>query len=165
LGQPRLEQIDFSPRLPVGRLILTCLVFGFLGWVFVREKQFEFTQPDAPTLRDLLETGGIGLLLLVSFGFITSFLLLQFRLRFSESGIRRFTLFGPWFVPWSAVRTAHVSNYKGYLALELRVSRWRWICIPLLEYRRGARLLNELRTRLPVEVVASEKQLALLSDS
>jgi hypothetical protein len=160
----RIEEIDFRPRLPVVRLVLACLVFGFLSWIFVREKWLEFNMVDRPTSPGVLvEVVGIGLLILAGFGFITSFLLLQFRLRFTEAGIRRLTLFGPRFIPWGGVRAAQLGSYKGYIALELLVSRRRWVCIPVLEYGRGAHLLEEIRRRLPVEVRASERQLALLA--
>jgi hypothetical protein len=161
--QSRIEEIDFRPRLPIVRLILACLVFGFLAYIFVREKSFEFNMADRANSAGLLiEAVGIGLLIVSGFGFIASFLLLQFRLRFTEAGIRRLTFFGPRFIPWSSVRGAQLGSYKGYLALELSVSRRRWICIPVLEYGKGFHLFEEIRKRLPVEVKASDRQLALL---
>ena len=161
--QSRIEEIDFRPRLPIVRLILACLVFGFLGFIFVREKAFEFSMAGRANSAGLLiESIGIGLLMVLAFGFTVSFLLLQFRLRFTEAGIRRLTLFGPRFIPWSSVRGAQLGNYKGYLALELFVSRRRWICIPVLEYGKGFQLFEEIRKRLPVEVHASDGQLAML---
>lgn len=163
MGEPRIEEMDFRPLFPVLRLLLACLVFGFLGWVFVNEKWLEFNMTGRPTpLSLLVETVGIGILILTGFGFITSFLVLQFRLNFTEEGIHRLTLFAPRFIPWGSVRAAQIGSYKGYLALELLVGRRRWVCIPLLEYGRGAHLLEEIRRRLPVEVQASDRQLALL---
>ena len=146
------------------RLILSCLVFGVLAFAFVSQKWVDFNLAARPMAADLAETVGVGLLLLLSFGFIAGFLLLQFRLKFTEAGIRRLTMFSPWFIPWESVRAARVGSFKGYLALELWVSRRRWICVPLLEYRRGDRLLAEIRRRLPVEVQVLEKQLSQLRD-
>jgi hypothetical protein len=162
--ETRIEEIDFRPRLPVVRLILSCLVFGVLAFAFVSQKWVDFNLADRSMASDLAETVGIGLLLLLSFGFIASFLLLQFRLKFTEAGIQRFTLFSPWFIPWNSVQAARVGSFKGYLALELWISRRRWICVPLLEYRKGNRLLAEIRRRLPVEVQVSEWQLSQLGD-
>lgn len=164
MGEPGIEDIDFRPRLPAVRLALACLVFGFLGWAFAGEQRFELQRGDSLTLGRLAEALGIGLMLLAGFGFITSFLLLQFRLRFTEAGIRRLTLFRPRFIPWGGVRAARVGSYKGYLTLELWVSRRRWVCVPLMEYGRGWRLLAEIRKRVPVEVQVSDKQTALMRD-
>lgn len=164
-NESRIEEIDFSPRVPVVRLILTGLAFGVLGWAFANETWFEFQLAGRLALRDLIEAIGISLLLLVSFCFITSFLLLQFRLKFSEVGIRRLTLFAPRFIKWDSIRSASVWSYKGYVCLELRVSRCRWVCVPLLEYGKGARLFREMKKRVPIEIHVSEKQLAVLSDS
>jgi hypothetical protein len=162
--ETRIEEIDFGPRLPAVRLILSCLVFCVLAFAFVSQKWVDFNLAGHPMAADLAETVGVGLLLLLSFGFIASFLLLQFRLKFTEAGIQRLTLFSPWFISWNSVEAARVGSFKGYLALELWVSRRRWICVPLLEYRRGDRLLAEIRKRLPVEVQVSEKQLSQLRD-
>ena len=161
---PRIEELDFRPRLPAVRLILSCLVFGVLAFAFVNEKWIDFNLAARPMADNLAETVGVGLLLLLSFGFIASYLLLQFRLKFTEAGIRRLTLFPPWFIPWDSVQAARIGSFKGYLALELWVSRRRWICVPLLEYRRGDLLLAEIRRRLPVEVQVSEKQLSQIRD-
>jgi hypothetical protein len=158
--ETRIEEIDFGPRLPAVRLILSCLVFGILAFAFVNQKWADFSLVGRSLFGDLAETIGIGLLLLLSFGFIASFLLLQFRLKFTEAGIQRVTLFPPWFIPWDSVRAARVGSFKGYLALELWVSKRRWICIPLLEYRKGDRLLAEIRRKLPVEVQVSDTQLS-----
>ena len=163
MAHPRIEEIDFRPRLPIVRLGLACLVFGFLGFIFVREKLFEFSMADHANYPAVLtEAVVIGLLIVLGFGFITSFLLLQFRLRFTEAGIRRLTLFAPRFIPWSSVQRAQLGSYKGYLALELFVGRRRWICIPVLEYGSGFHLFEEIRKRLPVEVQASDRQIAVL---
>ena len=164
MGDSRIDDIDFSPQVPIVRLILICLAFGVLVWAFVNEVRFQLQLEGRPTRGDLVETAGIGVLLLTSFCFITSFLLLQFRLRFTEAGIRRLTLFGPRFIPWRSVLAAQIENYRGYLVLGLWVSRRRWICVPLLEFKRRGRLLAEIRSRLPVEVRASEGQLAVIGD-
>ena len=164
MDHSRIEGIDFGPQVPIVRLVLTCLAFGVLGWAFVNELRFELQQTDRPALGDMVEVIGIGVLLLGSFCFITSFLLLQFRLRFTEAGLHRLTLFGPRFIPWGSVRAAQVESYRGFLVLVLWVSQRRWICVPLLEFKRSARLLAEIRRRVPVEVQVSHKQLALLGD-
>lgn len=162
MAEQRIEEIDFRPRIPIVRLILAIAVFGFLALIFANEKRYEFSLPDRPTASDLVETVGIGFMLILGFAFITSFLLLPLRLTFTESGIKRFTLFPPWFIPWNSVRVARIGSYKGYLALELSVRRFRWICIPLMDYKSSARLLAELRGRLPVDVQVSERQLTQL---
>lgn len=164
ISDSRIDEIDFIPRVPVVRLVLTCLAFGVLGWAFVNEVWFKFQLVGQPSLGDLIEAVGISLLLLASFCFITSFLLLQFRLKFTKTGIHRLTLFGPRFIAWGSVQSASLWNYKGYVCAELRVSRRRWICVPLLEFKKSARLFREIKSRLPVEMRASENQLALLGD-
>ena len=160
----KIDEIGFGPRVPLVRLVLNCLAFGVLGWAFINETMFEFQAVGQRTLSDLVEVIGISFLLLASFSFTTSFLLLQFRLRFTETGIRRFTLLGPRFIPWDSVRAAQLESFKGYLMLSLWVSRWRWIYVPLMEFRSSARLFEEIRRRLPVEVRATENQRALLGD-
>ena len=160
----RIEHIDFLPRVPVVRIVLTCLAYGVLGWALMNEVWFELQLAGRPVLGDLVETVGTGLFLLGSFCFISSFLLLQFRLRFTEEGIRRLTFFGPRFIPWGSFLAAQVESWRGYLVLGLWVSKRRWICVPLLEFKKSASLLEEIKSRLPVQVQVSEKQLALLGD-
>ena len=165
MGTSRIEDKDFQPKLPLYRLVLVVIVFGVLGLAFLNDKWSDYKFAGKLELSDLFEFIGIGLILLLGFSFIVAFLLLPFRLRFTELGIRRRTVFGPWFVAWGSVRAAHVGNYKGYQALELRIGRWRWICVPLLEYKNAGALLAEIRSRLPVEVKVSDRQLSLLRDS
>jgi hypothetical protein len=160
----RIEEINFHPQLPVVRLALSCLAFGFLFWSFIDECGDKLRQGARTDTAFLVETACISLFLLGGFGFVTSFLLLPFRLRFTEKGIRRLTLLPPRFVPWSAVLAAQVGSYKGYLWLELWVSRMRWVSVPLMEYRKGAELLAEIRQRLPVEVRVTEEQIAHLRE-
>ncbi len=160
----KIDEIDFRPRVPGVRLVLSCLAFGVLGWAFSNETIFKFQIVGQLTLSYLVEVIGISLLILGGFCFVTSFLLLQFRLRFTETGIRRFTLLGPRFIPWGSVRAAQLESFKGYLMLSLWVSRWRWIYVPLMEFRSSARLFEEIRKKLPVEVRVTENQRALLRD-
>lgn len=160
----KLEEMKFDPRPGRLRLLLVGIVFSFLtaGFIHETKSRLEFTTITDP--RFLVETIFIALLLLSGAGFLVSYLLLQHRLSFTEKGIHRRTLWPPRFIAWSNVRRAQISNFKGYFALELSVSKRRWICIPLLEYRRSASLMTEIRKRLPVQVVMSEQDLARLRD-
>lgn len=154
----RLDDMEFGPTLPVFRLALACLLLAFLALVFTNEAAVGRTLGRARTARFVAEAAAAALFMAAAFGLLVSYLLLPFRLRFTEEGLRRWTLFGPRFVPWSAVKKAQIGSYRGYYALELWVTRRRWVCVPLLEYRRGAALLDEIRRRLPVEVAVSSRQ-------
>lgn len=162
-GEKRMEEMDFGPRLPFVRITFTLLAFAFLTWAAARETaaRLEYAEP---TPGIVAETIFIALMLFAFGGGMTSYLLLPVTLRFTEEGIRRKTILAPRFVPWSAVRSAKIGTYRGYFALEMWIGKYRWITIPLLQYRRGDALLAEIRKRLPVEVAASEKETALLRD-
>ena len=83
---------------------------------------------------------------------LASYLTLPLRLTFTEEGIRRRTVLPPRFVAWHSVRAASLGAARGHFWLELKVGQWRWICIPLSDYRRAASLLSEIRARLPPEL-------------
>ena len=87
----KLEDMDFKPRLPLLRLAILLIVFCFLTFGFITntKSRLEFTPITDPGF--LSESVFVGLLLLLFLGFMLSYLLLQFRLRFTEEGIRRRT--------------------------------------------------------------------------
>jgi hypothetical protein len=167
-SRTRFEEMDFKPRLPLFRLILLLLVFCFLTWVFINETKTQLEYKSITELGFLAETIFIGLVLLSFIGFMLPYLLLQYRLRFTEEGLRRGTLLMPRFIPWGAVKRARLGSVaiRGgtFLMLELCVSRWRWVWIPLLEYRRSASLFGEIRKRLTVEVEINGRAQELLRD-
>lgn len=152
----RFEDMDFRPRLPLFRLIITLFAFCFLTFIFINETKnsLEFRSMSEPGF--LTETVFVSFLLLSFLTLVLSFLLLQHRLRFTEEGLYRRTLFQPRFIAWKDVKRARMglATMKNgrLLLLELCVSRWRWVWIPLLEYRKSASLFAEIRNRLPVEV-------------
>lgn len=160
----RLEEIDFKPRLAVVRLIFIALVFSFFAWLLVHDTRarLEFTPASDPAF--IFEKIVAAFFLFAIAGFLASYALLPFRLKFTEAGLARRTLWPPRFIPWGAVQSAQIARYKGYFALELWVSRRRWVTVPLLDYGRSASLFAELQSRLPVPVTASDRDLALLSD-
>ncbi|MBX3278455.1 MAG: hypothetical protein KF868_10685 [Acidobacteria bacterium] len=163
-SRTRLEDMDFKPRTPFLRLALILLVFSFFTFVLITEtkSRLEFSPITDPNF--LAETVFVVLLLLLFSGFMLSYLLLQFRLRFTEEGIHRRTLLKPRLIRWDDVKRAQVSGVRGYFALELWVSRRRCVLVPLLEYGRGRSLLAEIRKRLAVEVEVSERNLAVLRE-
>jgi hypothetical protein len=151
--QTRLDDRDFGPRLPAVRLALACAAFGALGFLFALETRNAYTYGVPATPGFVFERVGIALMLLAAFSCIALHLLLPLRLRFTEAGIRRRTLFRPRFVPWQNVEGARLASFKGGVWLELKVAgRRTWIIVPVAEYRRAATLLAELRRRLSVEV-------------
>jgi hypothetical protein len=164
MSKPKLEEMDFGARPDFLRLTLACLIFSFLGYLFYLDTVSRLKDTPVTDPQLVVEKVTVSLFLLATFGFIVSYALLPQRLKFTEEGVIRRTLLPPRFIPWVAVRRAQIGSYKGYYALELWVSGWRWVCVPLLQYKKGASLLDEVRWRLPVEVVASERQLARLSD-
>lgn len=158
----RLEDKDFGPRVPFLRLALCCAAFGTLGLLFALETRNAFVYGLPRGASFWAERAFVCALILTAFAGLVLFLLLPFRLRFTEAGLERRTLFGPRFLPWAAVRGARLTRLRGYFALELSPGGWRWLLVPLLEYRRAATLLAEISRRLPCEVQDPGGQLAAL---
>ena len=164
----RFEDMDFEPRLPLFRLILLLLVFCFFTFAFITDTKTRLEFRSFSELGFLAETVFVGLLLLSFISFTLPYLLLQHRLRFTEEGLQRWTLLKPRFIPWGDVKRARmgfvVSRGGTFLLLELCVNRWRWVWIPLLQYRKSAILFAEISNRLTVEVEISGKARELLRD-
>lgn len=164
----RFEDMDFKPRLPLIRLTLLLLVFGFLTLGFILETKTQLEYKSISELGFLAEKAFVGLVLLSFIGLMLPYLLLQHRLRFSEAGIQRLALFKPRFIPWKDVKRARLGfvTVRGgtLLLLELCVGRWRWVWIPLLQYRRSASLFTEITKRLSVEVEVRGRAQELLRD-
>lgn len=159
--ETRLDTFDFGRRFPYGRLALLCAAFGALGFLFTLETRNAFTYNSPVTTGFLVERACIASLLLAVFSSLLLWLLLPFRLRFTEAGILRRTVFRPRFVPWRGVAGARLSSFKGNVMLELKVTgRRTWIVVPVGEYRRPASLLAQIRRRLPVEVQHADGGLA-----
>ena len=160
--------MDFKPRLPLFRLTALLLAFCFLTFAFITDTKYRLEFKSITELGFLAETVFVGLTLLSFIGFMLSYLLLQHRLRFTEEGIHRRTLFKPRFIAWKDVKRARMGSVaiRGgtLLLLELCVGRWRWVWIPLLEYKRSASLFGEIRKRLPVEVEIRGRAEELLRD-
>lgn len=159
--ETRLDTTDFRPRLAYGRLALACAAFGVLGYLFALETRNAFKFGVPITNGFLVERVGIATFMLLVFTFLVLHLLLPLRLRFTEVGIVRRTIFRPRFVPWQGVTGARLTSFKGNVWLELKVTgRRTWIVVPVAEYRRAASLLAELRRRLPVEIQHADGPLA-----
>ncbi|HSE39047.1 MAG TPA: hypothetical protein VLG74_17220 [Blastocatellia bacterium] len=160
--------MDFKPRLPLSRLTLLLLVFCFLTLMFILETKTQLEYKSITDLGFMAETVFVGLILLSFISFMLPYLLLQHRLRFTEEGIHRRTMLKPRFIPWRDVKRARMGSVAirsaRILLLELCVCKWRWVWIPLLEYRRGAILFEEIRKRLPVEVEIRGSAQELLRD-
>jgi hypothetical protein len=99
----RFADMDFKPRLPLFRLILLLLVFSFFTFAFVTDTKTRLEFRSVTELGFLAETIFVGLLLLSFISFTLPYLLLQHRLRFTEEGLLRYTLFKPRFIPWKNV--------------------------------------------------------------
>lgn len=136
--------------------------------MFILETKTQLEYNSITDLGFVGETVFVGLTLLSFISFMLSYLLLQHRLRFTEEGLHRRTLLKPRFIPWRDVKRARMGSIaiKGgtILLLELCVYKSRWVWIPLLEYRRGASLFEEIRNRLPVEVEIRRGAQELLRD-
>lgn len=159
--ETRLDTTDFGPRAPYARLALACAAFGTLGFLFALETRNAVTFGAAATPGFLVERAGIALMLVAGFSLVLLHLLLPLRLRFTDAGIVRRTIFRPRFVAWRSVTGARLTSFKGNVWLELKVAgRRTWIVVPVGEYRRPASLLAELRRRLPVEVQHADGELA-----
>lgn len=167
-SRTRLQEMDFKPRLPRIRLTLLLLAFGFLTFAFVTDTKTRLEFRSITELDFLAETVFIVVVLLSFITGMLSYLLLQHRLRFTEEGLHRRTVFKPRFIAWKDVKRARMGyvTVRGgtLLLLELCVNRRRWIWVPLLEYRRSASLFAEIRKRLPVEVEISGRALEILKD-
>lgn len=159
--QTRLDDKDFGPVLPAVRLALACLAYGALGYLFFLDTRNTVAYNPPVTTGFVVERALIFAFGLLVFSFVVLHLLLARRLRFSESGIVRRTVFRPRFVQWKDVTGARLASYKGSVSLELKVvGRRLWITVPLSEYRRPASLLSEIRRRLGVEVQHADGPLA-----
>ena len=159
--ETRLDTTDFRPRFPAGRLALACAAFGALGFLFALETRNAFRFGLPVTNGFLAERAAIASFMLLVFSGVVLHLLLPLRLRFTDAGLARRTIFRPRFVPWRSVTGARLTSYKGGVWLELKVAgRRTWIVVPVGEYRRAASLLAELRRRLPVEVQHAGGELA-----
>lgn len=159
--ETRLDTIDSGPRVPVIRLALACLAFGSLGFLFFLDTQNTIKYNSPATAGFWVERASIAAFMLLVFSLIALHLLLPLRLRFTEAGIARRTLFGPHVVPWKNITQARLGNFKGYVMLEMKiVGRRLWISVPVSEYRRPASLLAELRRRLPVAVQHADSHFA-----
>lgn len=136
--------------------------------MFILDTKTELEYKSLSDLGFIAETVFVCLILLSFISFMLSYLLLQYRLRFTEEGLHRRTLLKPRFIPWKDVQRARMGSVAvragTLLLLELCVCKWRWVWIPLLEYRRGASLFEEIRKRLPVEVEIRRSAQELLSD-
>ena len=159
--ETRLDTIDFRPDFPFFRLAFLCVGYGMLCLGFALETRNVFTYNSPVTTGTIVERVLIGAMLLSVFASLVLWLLLPFRLRFTEAGILRRTLLRPHFIPWQSVTGASLSTFKASVMLELRVTGRRLpLLVPLTEYRRRATLLAEIRRRLPVEVQDPGGQLA-----
>ena len=159
--ETRLDTTDFRPVFPLFRLAFLCAGYGMLCLLFALETRNAFTYNLPITTGFVVERVAIGAMLLSVLAGLVLWLLLPLRLRFTEAGLVRRTIFRPRFVPWQGVTAASLTSFKASVWLELRVTARRLpVLIPLTEYRRPASLLAELRRRLPVEVQDPAGQLA-----
>ncbi len=163
----KLEDIDFEPRKVQATcmFIVTLLGYGLgLGSaIYYGLKQSLEVVSSSPA--NLFEV--VFIILAYSLGFF--FLLLYavfnpYRFTFMEQGAWVYTWRGRQFFAWHKVERATLSSYKGHIDLSLRLGRLRYIAIPLSSYKKGGRLLAEVRRRLPVEVEVSKEQAAMLED-
>ena len=158
------EQADFAPRMNPVQLLIFGVGFGGMGVALGLSilNTFRYTEVGIDdVLVDMLLPG---LFWLGGMAFAWSLLRLPFRLHIESGGLRRRTWFGPHFVPWSAVRAAQVGVVRGYVGLELRIGRWRWILIPLTGYGRPRALLEAVAQRLPAGVVLQRPAHLVLED-
>ncbi|HLL76742.1 MAG TPA: hypothetical protein VK421_15920 [Pyrinomonadaceae bacterium] len=164
--ETRLDTMDFRPDFPLFRLLFFCAGYGMLCLGFALETRNVFTYNSPVAAGTIVERVLIGAMLLSVFVSLALWLLLPFRLRYTEAGILRRTVFRPRFIPWQSVTAASLTSFKGSVWLELRATGRRLpVLIPLIEYRRAASLLAQIRRRLPVDVQDPGGQLAArLSD-
>jgi hypothetical protein len=138
--------------MPALLLTIVCLIFCALGWLAFNDIRqtvgIQLEQGDALAPGILAEIAVIVLMLFSVPAFLVLHLTLPLRLTFTEKGIRRRTVLPPRFIAWDRVRGASLGVWRGHIWLELKVGRWRSICIPLSDYRRAASLLAEIRERL-----------------
>ena len=159
--------MDFGPGFPLFRLALACAAFGALGFLFALETRNTLTYNSPVTPGFWAVRVGIASFLLLAFSSLALHLLLPLRLRFTEAGLARRTVFRPRFVPWRSVTRARLASFKGSVSLELSAAGRRLpFLVPLTEYRRPATLIAELRRRLPVAVEHADGELgARLGDA
>ena len=149
---PALETMNFGPRIPKLQVVLVCLGFGGMGAGLALSALMDLSYA-LVTPSYLLSNMVLPVALYISaVSFVLSLLQLPFRLTFTAQGIGRRTLLKPHFVPWHGVQAARVRVARGFIGLELRVSSWRWIVIPLTGYARPRALVEAGSRHLSVPV-------------
>lgn len=154
-----IEQINFGARANYLPLLFTSPFIIFSTWLAWHEITRLINSEANASFEILL----VMPLLMIFITFCVSYTLLAKGLKFTEAGIYRRTVFPPRFITWSSIEAARITYFRQNVVLELRVNRWRWIIIPLLDFRYNALLLSEIRKRLSFEFVVSERDLAMLN--
>ena len=155
-----LDASDFRPRTPTLHLIFFLLFYvGLFGSVVVLG------------VREMISDGSLAGAVLLALGYFAAALFIlfygilsQFRFRFTDAGVFVVTWRGRQFFAWNEIQRASLSSYKANIDLVLHAGGLRYITIPLKSFARGATLLKSITVRLQVQVAASEKQIASITD-
>jgi hypothetical protein len=161
----KIEDIDFEPHrglaiFAIGVSVVFTLVFGTIVLVNVYRQIHEPT-----TLSDFFGWLFTFVVTFACAGLLLYFSTAVYRIAYYESGIIITGLGGRRFVAWNTVHDARINRFKGNIELALRAEGRRFpVSVPLNSYKKQARLLAEIRKRLPVAINDHHNVAATLTD-
>lgn len=160
MNDQKLAATEFTPRTPTLHLIFFLIFYGGLFGSVVVLGVREMILDGSPAGAMLLTIGYFAAAVFILFYAILS----QYRFKFTEPGVIVFTWRGRQFFAWKHIKRASLSSYKANVDLVLHAGGVSYITIPLKSFARSATLLESIRLKLPVPIVASEKQLASITN-
>lgn len=115
-----------------------------------------------PDWRDRLDEVILAILLVVIVGtMIAHVVFWPQRLRFTDEGVHQFFLLRWRFHRWRDVRRAWLERIRKASYLTLHFGGWRFVLIPIGDYRLQRRLYEEIARRLPVPIKGAGVQILL----
>lgn len=155
------ERIDFRPaRAPH---IVMGLVFGTL-WVILAIGVGAYVARllREPAWRERLDDIIPAILFVVAVGtFIAHAVFWPRRLRFTDEGVHQFFLVRWRFRRWRDVRRAWLERIRSASYITLHFGWWRFVLIPIGDYRLQRRLYDEIARRIPVPIKGHGVQVLL----
>lgn len=162
---PDTSSLNFEPQGARAGLLVFALGygcgFGFATYMMFRELGMnEADLLPAPAQQALL----VAFYLACGYFILLYLILGAYRYRFSDTSFRVFTWRGWQTFTWAQIRRADLNTYKYSVELALVAGPRQVVSLPLTSFRRSASLLAFVRARVPVPIVATPAQLALITD-
>lgn len=162
---PDAASFDFEPKGTRLGVLIFLLGYGGGGGFATFMVYRELATDTAAALPPYLQQALLLALYLAAGYFVLLYLILgAHRYRFFESTFRVFTWRGWREFAWAQVQRAGLTTYRANVELALVVGTRQVVSVPLTSFRRGASLLAFVKARVPVPIVATERQAALIAD-